>query len=186
MEAVAHPLGMSRFALLLDCLKHYRLSFPSRTKVIAGILNAAFPSAKKVTNVQVYNVIDKVKKLDLSSGPDKCLGRPPMEPIASLQGALHVAFPHPVQCILCSTSRKWAVETRQPFFFPHDMAPGKGVVHEKFCGACNTMYSVGYYCPNGSSVKRPYPAFSDHNDWVEFSGETLISRELLRRHDRSL
>jgi hypothetical protein len=98
---------LAKFSLLLDCLKHYNLPFPSRTQFIAEILNKSFPTAKQVTKFQVFNVIDKIKQSDLGSKTDQCLTRPSIATIASSQNALYIAFPQPSTCIFCSKRLEW-------------------------------------------------------------------------------
>ncbi|GAQ93069.1 hypothetical protein KFL_012810030 [Klebsormidium nitens] len=176
------------FVMLLDCLKLFPQPFPLRTEFIASIVNSTLPPHSKIDRVMVKNVIDKLKcasgDLSLLAGAK----RPSVEEIAQRESLLFVAFPRSTKCFLCCEQLRWVDEAkpRRPFFFPHDGPPGKGLVQEKFCPGCNAVFSISYYCPPGSQVRRPYPAAHDNDTWLELSGETVISKQLLRRHDQNL
>ncbi|GAQ91126.1 hypothetical protein KFL_007310030 [Klebsormidium nitens] len=188
IDAVAAPLQLMSFSMLLDCLKLFPQPFPLRTEIIASILNSSLPPDDKVDRVVIKNVIDKLKgasgDLALLAGAK----RPAVEEIASNESVLFVAFPQLSKCFLCSEPLRWVDEAkpRRPFFFPYAGPPGKGILQEKFCPGCKALFSLSYYCPPGSQVRRPYSAAHDDDTWLELTGETVISKELLRRHDQNL
>ncbi|GAQ84248.1 hypothetical protein KFL_001820010 [Klebsormidium nitens] len=61
MNALAYPLSLPAFEVLLECLKRYKQPFPARAEVITDIINAMLPAEQQVTKVQVFNVLDKLK-----------------------------------------------------------------------------------------------------------------------------
>jgi hypothetical protein len=191
LDALAAPLGLLGFALLLDCLKIFPAAFPLRTEVIAGILNQCLHPLEQVDSFAVYKLISKIKSSNATIGEiqvSTCINRPDVRELARRTNSLFIAFSRATTCLLCKCPLTW-LETsnpRRPFFYPDGASPGKGIVEEKFCLSCSTVYSIDYYSPKKSEEKRPYPDSYDHQSWLELSGETLVSKDLLRRHDNNL
>jgi hypothetical protein len=186
IDSLAYPLTLTRFRMLLDCLRIYRLPFPSRPQIIANIMTANIQGSQRVTGTQVDNVLDKLRAYEGALRTEHLASMNQICQTASSQCTLHVAFSKPIKCTLCEGRLQWVQEPSHPFFFPHDRAPSKGLLFSKVCTACNSLFCLGYYCPEGSSVRRPYPAASEHQDWFQMSGDTIISRELLKRYDYNL
>lgn len=187
LDAIAKPFSALAFFLVLDCLKLYPQVFPERTSVIASILNQVLPPSQHIEKLAVFNLIEKLKHVDKGeSAAALCLRRPPVEILASNTNSRYIAFPRFSKFLVCNSQLTWINRVRKPFFFPDQGSPERGIVHEKFCKDCNTLFSVSYYCPKGSDERRPYPASADHPDWLELSGETLVDMQLLRQHDNDL
>jgi hypothetical protein len=193
LDLIAAPLNLLGFALLLDCLKIFPHAFPLRTEGIAGILNRCLPPHEQVDPITMYNVIDKLMNSPVTSETAgayvaNCVSRPNVQAIAEDACTRFVAFPRAIKCILCSCRLKW-VDTngpRRPFLYPDGAGPSKGIVQEKICPSCNTLFSVGFYSPGSSGARKPYPADLDSQAWLELSEETMIGKDLLRRHDNNL
>lgn len=145
------------------------------------------PPNQHVGKVTVFNLIEKLKRSEQSDTQGtQSLRRPSVQSLASKSGSRYVAFPGFSTCLLCSSRLTWMDSFRRPFFFPEQGTPERGILHEKYCKSCNTLFSVSYYCPEGSDERRPYPADADSLDWLELSGDTVLDMQLLRQHDNDL
>jgi hypothetical protein len=187
IDSLAYPLTtLTQFRRLLDCPRIYRLPFPTRPQVIANIVTANLQGSQRVTGTQVGNVLDKLTAYYGALRTEPLASIDQICQTASSQGTLHVAFAKPIKCTLCEGRLQWVQQPSHPFFFPPDRAPSKGLLFSKVCTACNSLFYLGYYCPKGSSVRRPYLAASERQDWFQLSGDTIISWKLLKRHDYNL
>ncbi|GAQ80641.1 hypothetical protein KFL_000580360 [Klebsormidium nitens] len=188
IDSLAAPLTLLGFALLLDSMKLYPASFPERPHVIASVINRALPPSEQVGHVAVFNIIQKLKTLEGPSALDAaaCLKRPCIQQLAAEADSLHVAIPRTNVCLRCNTQLRWADSPQRPFIFPESGKPARGIVHDKVCKDCGILFSVGFYTLQASGVRRPYPASADHERWIQVSGETSISKGLMRAHDQNL
>lgn len=189
LDALAHPFDMHGLALFLGCLKFYPTQFPSRAIIIAAILNQTLSPAEQVSEVIVKNIISKLrscKQSAVSGEKPILLSKISVEPAAEAVGARHVALPHVAKCLICDAGLFYTEAAKKPFFFPKDSSPGKGVIHEKHCKACGSIYLLSYYRPRGVDEHRPYPQKFDHSAWLKTSSETVISKGLLEKYDSEL
>jgi hypothetical protein len=191
LDSLATPLGLLSFTLLLDCLTIFPHAFPLRTEVIAGILNKCLPPHEQIDRFAVFNVISKIRNNNSTVNEiqaSTCINRPDVVELARKNDSFFVAFPRATACLLCKAPLTWmdTSQPRRPHFFPNGARPGKGIVQAKYCKSCSSLYSVGYYRPENAEAKRPYPDHCDHQVRLQLSEETLVSKDLLRRHDNNL